>query len=242
MRKRLFYLILSLCFISLPVYGGFFDNIFKQITGSESGSQGLSEDTIISGLKEALSVSTQNAVGTVSKDNGFFSNPAIKILIPEKIRKVTDVLRQFGFEETVNAFEQSMNKAVETAAPQATSIFTDAIKQMSFEDAKAILNGGDTAATDYFSAKTSDQLFSTFKPIVASSMDQAEVTKQYKAIEKKYTSMVPLGNLTPFELDDYVTRKGLDGLFYMMAQEEKKIRNDPVGRTTELLKTVFGQK
>ena len=242
MRKQLVFLLVSFSLISLPVYAGFFDSLFKQITGGESSSQELSEDTIISGLKEALSVSTKNAVSNVSKENGFFGNPAIKILIPEKIRKATDVLKQFGFGETVNAFELSMNKAVEKAAPQATSIFTDAIKQMTFEDAKAILNGGDTAATDYFTAKTSDKLFSIFKPIVSESMDQVEVTKQYKAIEKKYTSMVPLGNLNTFELDTYVTQKGLDGLFYMMAQEETKIRTDPVGRTTELLKTVFGQK
>ena len=240
MKEGLLFLMLCLSLGATPAHAGFFDTLFNRITGEDSGSQPLSEETIVSGLKEALSFSTEKAVGIVSKENGFFSNPAIKVPIPEKIKKATDILKQLGFEETVNSFELSMNRAVEKASPQAADIFKTAIKQMTIEDAKTILNGGDTAATQYFTAKTSDKLYSIFKPIVSESMDQVEVTKQYKVLENKYTSMVPLGSVNSFALDDYVTKKGLDGLFYMMAEEEKKIRNNPVERTTELLQTVFG--
>ena len=243
MKAKLIAIFIGISLFALPAHAGFFDSLFKSLTGDdkESGTAELTEDKIISGLKEALSVATKNAVKTVSTENGFFNNPAIKIEIPDKLKKVTDVVKKLGFEQTVNDFELSMNRAMEKAAPEAADIFTDAIKAMSFSDARGILNGGDTAATDFFSAKTSEQLYHIFKPMVSASMDQVKVTQYYKAVEKKYASMVPLGGINSFELDDYVTKKGLEGLFAMMAKEEAKIRKDPAGRTTALLKQVFGR-
>jgi hypothetical protein len=134
-----------------------------------------------------------------------------------------------------------MNRAAEKAAPQAKSIFVGAIKEMTFEDAKKILNGGDTAATDFFKAKTSANLYESFKPIVSSSMDEVGATRSYKEMMGRYTAL-PFTKAESVDLDHHVTNKALDGLFFMVGQEEKKIRTDPAARVTDLLKTVFGGK
>jgi len=220
-------------------YAGLLDDMLKKIP-LLSSKQELDDNTIISGLKEALSIGTANAVKEVSKTDGYLGNNAIKILMPEKLQKVADVLRKIGFEKQVDDFIMSMNRAAEKAAPKATDYFVDAVKRMSVKDAKRILNGGDTAATDYFKSKTYDKLFSDFKPIISSSMDEVGVTRSYKEMMAKY-SVIPFMKAESLDVDDYVTDKALDGLFYMVAQEEKKIRTDPSARVTELLKEVFGR-
>lgn len=204
---------------------------------------GLSRDesTTVAGLKEALSVGTDRAVRSVSKTDGYFKDQAIKILMPEKIRKAADVLKMAGYSKEVDDFILSMNRAAEKAAPEATSIFVGAIKQMSFEDAGKILKGGNTAATEYFKGKTSGRLFETFKPIVSSSMNEVGVTRSYKAMTEKYASAAPFMKMESLDLDRYVTDKALEGLFYKLGQEEKAIRTNPAARTTELLRTVFGK-
>jgi hypothetical protein len=217
---------------------GFLDDVMK-VTGV-SKDKGLDEKTTVSGLKEALSVGTENAVNTVSKIDGYLANEAIRIMMPEKIRKVADVLRKVGYEKDVDDFVTSMNRAAEHAAPAAVSHFSDAIRSMTFEDAKGILKGGDTAATDYFRRKTSDDLYEAFKPIVSSSMNDVGVTRSYKTMMEKYTSL-PFMKEESLDLDHYVTDRSLDGLFYMIAMEEKKIRSDPAARVTDLLKKVFGE-
>jgi hypothetical protein len=197
------------------------------------------DSTLISGLKEALSIGTENAVNSVSKMDGYLGNKAIKILLPKKIQEAADILCKLGYEDKVDAFILSMNRAAEKAAPQAVSFFVDAIKEMTFEDAKGILNGGDTAATEFFESKTRDKLYDAFKPIVSSSMDEVKVTQAYKEMMGKYTSAVPFAGTASLDLDHYVTTKSLDGLFYMVGQEEKKIRTDPAARVTNLLKETF---
>ena len=162
------------------------------------------------------------------------------IMMPEKIRKVADVMKKVGYEKQVDDFVTSMNRAAENAAPAAASHFPDAIKGMTFEDAKGILSGGDTAATDYFRTKTSDNLYEEFKPIVSSRMNEVGVTRSYKTMMGKYTSL-PFMKEESVDLDHYVTEKSVDGLFYMIAQEEVKIRTDPAARVTDLLKKVFGK-
>jgi hypothetical protein len=219
---------------------------------------GTGEDTTVSGLKEALSISTENAVINVSKMDGYLANEAIIIMMLEKIMKVADVMKKVGYEKQVDDFVTRMNRAAEKAAPAAASHFGDAIKGMTFEDAKGILSGGDaikgmtfedakgilsggdTAATDYFKTKTSDKLYEDFKPIVSSSMNEVGVTKSYKTMMGKYTSL-PFMKEESVDLDHYVANKSLDGLFYMIAQEEMKIRTDPAARVTDLLKKVFGK-
>jgi RNA binding exosome subunit len=198
-------------------------------------------NTIASGLKEALTLGTGNAVTSVSKVDGYFGNKMIKIPLPEKIQFVASALRKLGYQKQVDDFVLTMNRAAEKAAPQAKEIFIDAIKQMSFEDAQKILNGGNTAATGYFKTKTSKKIFEAFKPIVTSSMNEVGVTKSYNEMMGRYTSSVPFASKESLDLGTYVTNKASDGLFYMVGQEEKKIRTDPSARATDLLKKVFSK-
>jgi hypothetical protein len=238
-RKTVVIVMLILFVLPAPLSAGFLDDLLKQV--EKATSSGLDEETIISGLKEALEVGTGNAVNDVSKINGYYRNEFIKILMPEKIKKVADIMVRFGFEKEVNTFVKSMNRAAEKAAPEAVSIFVDSIKAMTFTDAKQILDGGDTAATDYFQRKTTQRLFGAFKPIISSAMNDVGVTKNYKKMMKQYETL-PLMERVTVDLDKYVTDKALAGLFYMVGEEEKKIRKDPAARVTELLQKVFGGK
>ena len=235
---KIFGLLLSIIFI-LPqfVFAGDLENIYKKLQTSSLSS--LDDRTIISGLKEALSLGTAKAVKLVSVENGYLRNEAIKILLPEKIQMMSEVLRKAGFDKEVDAFILSMNRAAEKAAPKAKPILTKAIKEMNFQDARNILNGGNTAATEYFQGKTSTKLSSAFQPVISASMNKTGVTKSYKALKNKYLSILPLSTTESIDLDHYVTTKALDGLFYTLGQEEAKIRTNPKARTTEILKKVF---
>jgi hypothetical protein len=238
MRKTVFLLLLVLLFSATSLQAGMLDDVMKRVGGSAKG--GPDESTTASGLKEALSIGTKNAVKNVSRVDGYFGNQAIKILMPEKIQKVANVLGKVGYQKEVDSFVLSMNRAAEKAAPQARSFFVDAIKEMTIDDARKILGGGDTAATEYFQRKTRDKLYGAFKPVVSSSMNEVGCTRSYKEMMGKYES-IPFMSKQSLDLDHYVTNKALDGLFYMVGQEEKKIRTDPAARVTDLLKTVFGK-
>jgi hypothetical protein len=238
MRKVSLLVFFFLASFGTGSYAGLFDAIKERV--SLSPKQSMDDNTIVSGLKEALSVGTENAVKSVSQVDGYFGHEMIKILMPEKIRKVADVLGKVGFQQQVDDFILSMNRAAEKAAPKAASIFGAAIKKMTLEDARGILNGGDTAATDYFRTKTSTAIYDEFKPIISSSMNEVGVTRSYKEMMDKYTSL-PFMKAESLDLDHYATDKALNGLFYMLGQEEKKIRTDPAARVTELLKKVFGR-
>ncbi len=213
------------------------DQFTKNVQGSMS--QVDSQGKIIAGLKEALSIGTGNAVVDVSQAGGYFKNQAIKILLPQEIQKTGEMLRKFGFGGVVDDFEHSMNTAAEQAAPKAKAIFISAITQMSFDDARQILNGPDTAATDYLRAKTSSDIAGLFRPIVTDNMNQVGVTRSYKKMVEPL-KMLPIDSPLPVDLDGYVTEKALNGLFVMVADEEKKIRLNPAARVTDLLKDVFG--
>ncbi|MCJ7772873.1 MAG: DUF4197 domain-containing protein [Desulfobacterales bacterium] len=202
-------------------------------------SEGLSESDIVKGLKEALNIGTGNAVTFVSKTNGFYKNSNIKIPLPESVQKVEKALRVVGYGKQVDEFELSMNRAAEKAAPEAKSIFWNAIKDMKFADAGKILKGSDNEATLYFKDKTSDRLGSIFQPIVHNTMSTVGVTRSYQVLESKVDSIPFAKDIASFDLDQYVTGKTLDGLFYMLAEEERKIRKDPAARVTEILKKVF---
>jgi hypothetical protein len=236
--------VFAMTLLMLTVFTGiarasFLDKIFKETGSVQRG--GEDQGTTASGLKEALSIGTRNAVASVSRVDGYFGNQAIKILMPEKIATVANVLRKVGYGREVDDFELSMNRAAEKAAPRAKSIFIDAIKEMTFEDARKILGGSDTAATEYFKEKTHDRLYAAFKSIISSSLDEVGATRSYKNMMTKYDS-IPFVSSQSLDLDHYVTAKALDGLFYMVGQEEKKIRQDPAARVTDLLKTVFGRQ
>lgn len=202
--------------------------------------RGLDDQTIASGLKEALSIGTKNAVGLVSRLNGYFGNDAIKILLPEKVQQATELLRSLGYRKQVDEFIYSMNRAAERAAPKAASHFADAIRGMGIEDARKILAGNNRAATDYFRSKTSAQLYEAFKPIISESMGQVGVTRSYQAMIGRLPAL-SLVKPDSVDLDHYVTTRALDGLFHMVGEEEAKIRANPVARTTDLLKKVFAR-
>ncbi len=215
------------------------DRIFKGLGIGEKGT-GLSDAKIGSGLKEALQIGTENAVNLTGKTDGYFLNLAIKILMPEKLRTFEKGLRAVGYGPQVDEFILSMNRAAEKAAPFAKQIFWDAIGEMTFDDVRKILSGHETAATDYFKGKTTDRLTHIFKPIVSKAMNEVGVTRQYKELVGRYEK-IPFVKKETFDLDQYVVTKALDGLFYMVGEEEKKIRKDPTARTTELLREVFGK-
>jgi hypothetical protein len=203
-------------------------------------SKSLSEAKIGSGLKEALKIGTGNAVNLTGRLDGYFMNQAIKILMPEKLQTMEKALRAVGYGPKVDEFILSMNRAAERAAPGAKKIFWDAIGEMTFDDARKILAGSNTAATEYFKGKTTDKLTAAFKPIVNQATNEVGVTRQYKELVGKFQT-VPFMKSESFDLDQYVVTKGLDGLFYMVGEEEKKIRTDPAARVTDLLKEVFGK-
>ncbi|MDH4195255.1 MAG: DUF4197 domain-containing protein [Nitrospirota bacterium] len=234
--------IMSFLLLFLPqVASAQFDDFLKGMDKlALPGTKTLGDDKIISGLKEALSVGTENTVNLTGNTDGFLKNEAIKILLPEKLQSMDKALRFAGFGPQVDEFVVSMNRAAEQAAPLAKPIFKDALTNMNFDDAKKILHGGDTAATDYFKNKTQNQLATAFKPEVEKAMNQVGVTAQYKELVGQYTTL-PFVKVPAFDLDNYVVGKSLDGLFYTLAEEEKKIRTNPAAQVTDLLKEVFGK-
>lgn len=201
-----------------------------------------------SGIKEALATGTVKAVNLVGKPGGYFNDAAIKILLPERMQPVAKALRIVGLGPQIDKFVLSMNQAAEAAAPKAMPIFEDAIRSMTLTDAQRIVTRGGTSATDYFKAKTSSELTDAFTPIVRQSMEQYSVTKQYDALMGKYQSGSPLGkllgggNAESLDINHYVVHKALDGLFFMVGQEEHQIRTNPAAQVTPLLRDVFGGK
>lgn len=200
----------------------------------------LSDSKISSGLKQALQIGAEQSVKLTGRPDGFFGNPDIKILMPSNLRPLEKGLRMLGYGPKVDDFVLSMNRAAEAAAPAARKIFIDAISAMTFDDARRILSGGDTAATDYFKLKTTPQLTAAFRPVVERTMATNGVTQQYEALVAQYKSM-PFAKNQDLDISHYVVSKALDGLFFELGQEERKIRKDPAAQTTNLLREVFGR-
>lgn len=217
------------------------EDLFKSLKDAVGMGGGLSEEKIVGGLKEALEVGTENAVQFVSRAGGYYENPKIRIPLPEAARKTEKYIRAAGFGPQLDEFEKSMNRAAEQAAPRAKAIFWDAIKQINFTDARKILDGGENEATLYFQEKTQRPLHEIFKPMVHDTMSKVGVTRKYQELDDQ-VRRIPFVEGFRFDLDDYVTEGALKGLFTMLAEEERKIRQDPAARVTELLKEVFGKK
>jgi hypothetical protein len=215
-------------FLSIPGFGG------KAKTAAV-----LDDARIGSGLKEALSVGTQRAVRLVDHPGGYLDNEAIKILLPQNLRPVERVLRGLGQGARVDEFVASMNHAAESAAPEAETIFAEAVTEMTIDDARKLLNGGDTSITEYFKSKTSPRLAIAFRPHVEAAMSRNGVTQQYEGLVGQ-VPWSPFGNGSSLDINGYVVNKALDGLFYMLGQQEKEIRTNPIARSTALLKQVFG--
>lgn len=198
------------------------------------------EGKLVSGLKQALEIGTRNAVDLTSRNNGYLGNPLIRIELPGALEKMASGLRVVGFGAQVDELEVAMNRAAEQAAGEAADVFWQGIRQMSFSDAVGILNGGDTAATDYFERTTRDTLRARFEPIVAKKMDAVGVVRSYDQLVGRYEA-IPFTSKPSFDLRSYVTDKSLDGLFTILGKEERKIRTDPAARVTPLLQEVFGK-
>ena len=222
----------------------FLEDFSKSGSTALESSQGsdLSADTIANGLKEALETGTRKAVENVSKEGGYLNNPQIRIPLPPRVQQAAGLMRQLGLNKMADDFEQSINRAAEKAAPQATSIMIDAIKSMTIDDARNILNGETDSATRFFEDKTRGKLAGLFEPIIDTSLNEVGATRYYNQLDDQLSSVPVVGQDLNLDLPDYVTGKALDGLFVMIAQEEQKIRNNPAARTSELLQQVFGSK
>lgn len=231
--------------------GGVIGSVVNAVSGN---GQGLSNETIIQGLKEALNVSTKNSVAFTSKLDGFYKNPEIKIPFPKEAQSVKTLADKYGLKSQTDNFEKQLNRAAETAAKEATPIFIDAITSITITDGLQLLQGGDNAATTFLQNKTRQPLYNKFAPVVQKALDKVQITKYWSPLWSNYNKYAPAanavgsvfgqGNTLPKavnpDLKDYVTNKALDGLFKIMAKEEAKIRKDPAARVNDILKTVFG--
>jgi hypothetical protein len=201
----------------------------------------VSNTDISGGLKDALLQGVRNAIRDLGRENGFLDNSQVRIPLPKNLQKTEKTLRALGQGRRVDEFVEAMNHAAEEAVPVAADIFFDSVKQMTFSDARNILFSGQTdAATEFFRRTSEDRLRDEFRPIVERFTEKVGVTQKYKAMVGKYGFMGKIVGQDATDIDGYITEKALDGLFYMIAEEEREIRRDPVRRTTSLLRKVFG--
>ena len=207
-------------------------------TGSGDGE--LDESVVADGIKEALRIGTQNTVISTSRVDGYLGNELIRIAMPEQLESMASTLRSAGLGSYVDELEVGMNRAAELAAAEARDIFWNAITKMTLADAYGILNGDDSAATEYFREQTGSGLRDRFHPIIEQKIEEIGLSRLYSQVADTYNNLPFTGTPRLVDLDEYVTDQALDGLFVVLAQEEKKIRDDPAARTTELLKKVFG--
>lgn len=249
--------LLLLSFCALSLYGASaqsFKDVLKKATTKDSAgkiSMGnvlqkggvksvLSNDEIVAGLKQALEVGTGKATTKLSAADGFLKDAAIKILMPAEAVKVEKKLRAIGMGKQVDNAITSMNRAAEDAAKSASPIFVNAIKGMSFNDALSILRGNEVAATNYLNSKTSAALRAAFAPVIEKSLQKVNATQHWNTVFTTYNKFS--AEKVETDLTAYVTEKALAGIFYGLGEEEKKIRKDPMARSTELLKKVFANQ
>ena len=200
----------------------------------------LSQDQVTRGLKEALGRGLQQAIGSLGTSGGFLTNLAVKIPMPEKLQSIEKTLRALRQDRLADEFVTTMNQAAEKAVPAAAEVFAGTLKRMSVEDAKRILSGSADAATQYFRKANTAELTEKFLPIVQQATGKSGATAAFKQLMDKASLAAPFTKVPVVDLDGYVTEKALDGLFTLVAAEEKHIRENPVARTTDLLKSVFG--
>ncbi len=201
----------------------------------------LSNEDVIKGLREALSIGTNSSTGVASKLDGYYKNPRLFIPWPEEAKDMREKLIKLGMQKKITEFETSLNRAAEEAATKAGTVFLDAITKMSVSDGFAILNGADTAATNFLRKNAYAGLYAQFMPIVKEAIAKVKVTSYWNPLVTKYNKLPGVKKQNP-DLNDYVTKKAANGLFVLIADEEAKIRKDPMARVTDLLKKVFGSK
>lgn len=209
-----------------------------------AGGTPLSNEEVVAGLKEALQVGADRSVSKAGAVNGFWNDPQIRIPFPPEAIKVKNTLLQIGLEKPVEDLERTLNKAAENAAKEAMPVFMEAVRGLSIQDGFTILRGGDNAATDLLRQRTEPQLRARFLPVVKDATSAVALTSYWQPVASAYNTATILTGQQAVDpdLDAYVTDRALDGLFILLAAEEKKIREDPIARTTELLRRVFGQQ
>jgi len=233
---------ISLCVASLLMVSSCdqLQQIGTEVLNSATTGGGLSVTEVANGLKQALEKGTGNAVSSLSKPGGYLNDALMKIAFPPEAKGVADKLTQLGMGSLITNFVGSLNKSAEGAAQEAKPIFWNAIKTMSFSDAMGILNGPENAATNYFKSRTMEQLTNAFTPKIKASLDRNNATKHWSTITSTYNKIPLVNKKVETDLSKYATEKALAGLFTKLSGEEKKIRENPAARTTELLKKVFG--
>lgn len=231
--------IIALTLVSFTAFGcAEMTSVLNEVNNSTS-TPSLTNSEVISGLKEALTIGTNNSSALTSKVDGFYKNPEIFIPFPAEAIKVKEKVEAIGMKKQVDEFVLTLNRAAETASKEAAPIFVDAIKNMSIADGFAILKGNNNAATQYLKEKTSASLKIKFNPIVKNAISTVEVTKYWNPIISTYNK-IPFTEKQNPDLEDYVTTKAMDGLFLMIQKEEANIRLNPAARVTDILKKVFG--
>ena len=246
MKKSAYLLIVGLTVSSLSISAQSWNKLKKQakqatedVTKSSNASSILSEEEVAKGLKEALTQGIEKGVTQLNKKDGYLKDPQIKIPLPEEAKMVDRKLRSIGQGKLVDAAIESMNRAAEDAAVAAKDIFVAAIKGMTLTDAVSILKGEDNAATTYLNKATHTALTEKFHPIIKISLDKVGATQYWNTMFKTYNKIPFITKVNP-DLEKYVTEKALNGLFIQIAKEELLIREDPLARSTDLLKSVFG--
>jgi hypothetical protein len=204
-----------------------------------AGLDDITNAEAVRGLRQALTDGSLAAVAKLGVENGFFANPKVKIPLPPSLQRVERGLRTFGMRREADELVLAMNRAAEAAVPEAKQLLTDAVRKMSVQDAKGILSGGDTAATDYFKRATRTQLTQRFLPIVKSATDRVGLAQQYNSLAEQGAAL-GLVKEDEASIERYVTQKALDGLYYMIGEQEKAFRRDPVGATSGIVRKVFG--
>jgi len=202
------------------------------------GNIGLSNADIAAGLRQALDNGIDKQVSKLTKTDGFYRNELVKILLPQELQKVDKTLRDIGLGNLADEGLRVLNRAAEDAVKEATPIFVNAVREITFTDAKNILVGADNAATQYLSNKTTNELYGRFNPVISNSLDKVGATQVWNNIITQYNAIPLTANVNP-DLADYVTQEALKGVFNMIAVEEKEIRNNFAARTTDLLRRVF---
>ncbi|MFN0200174.1 MAG: DUF4197 domain-containing protein [Bacteroidia bacterium] len=240
MKKVKRYVFLALLCAPITLLSTGCDALYQIANSAGSQANDPSPLEIGNGLKEALNKGLTAAVGKLSATDGFWGDAAVKILFPKEADFAATKLRQIGAGKLVDDFEKLLNRAAEDAAKEATSIFVNAITSMTFADVKNILFGGSTAATDYFKGKTSDALYNAFSPKIKGSLDKVGAAKAWTTITTTYNAIPLVNKKVETDIVRYATNKAMDGLFKKIADEEAQIRQNPVVRSTALLKKVFG--
>lgn len=242
--KRTVFFFIMLILVPRVSWAGFGDIVSQTVgtllgSSEKTASTSLSKDEITAGIKETLQIGAERAVKQASQEGGFNTNPSIHIPLPKHIAAIKDKLRYIGLSGQADTFENTMNTAAEKASEKALPILGQAVSNMSLKDVKRVWQGGDTAATQYLREKTWKKVYDEFRPVISDRTGSVGVTSAYKNLTDS-PAVRTLVSRSGFDLDHYITKETMEGLFFLLGREEQKIRNDPAARSTEILKKVFG--